>query len=112
MSKTRLAIASGTLASAARAVLLVIAIMPARTGVTKANFDLVKVGMTRAEVAAILGPPVYGYQECDLAPWVDFWNHDDGKDACVVEYLDDGVVDMHWLRNRETMADRIWRYLP
>jgi hypothetical protein len=112
MINKRLIVMGGAIAMAACAVLFVIAMLPPRVGVAKANFDRIKVGMTRADVATILGPPVYGYQECDLAPWVDFWNHDDGKDACVVEYFEDGVVDTHWLRNRETMVEKIRRWLP
>ena len=105
-------IVSGLLATAACVTLFVVAIMPARAGVTKANFGRINLGMTRAEVATILGTPVYGYQECELAPWVDYWNHDDGKDACVVEYFEGGVVDQHWLRDRETMVEKIRRWLP
>jgi hypothetical protein len=112
MARNRLMIMSGIMAGAVCAALLAIAMLPARAGVSKPNIDRVKVGMARAEVAIILGPPVYGYQECELAPLVDYWNHDDGKDACIVEYFEDGVVDMHWLRDRETMIDRLRRYLP
>ena len=111
MARNRLMIASGILAIAA-CVVLAVAILPARAGVTKANFNRVKIGMTRAEVTTILGPAVYGYQECELAPWVDFWNHDDGKDACVIEYFEGGVVDTHWLRDRESLIEKIRRCLP
>src|SRR5260370_20047910 len=35
----------------------VLALLPARQGVTKANFDRIEIGMTRPDVEAILGPP-------------------------------------------------------
>lgn len=57
MRKRRLLAVAGVLSVVAWLALLVLALKPADPGVTKANFDRIKVGMSRAEVEEIFGRP-------------------------------------------------------
>ena len=55
--RKRWLLATATMAGLVGVVLLVVAMLPPRPGVTKANFDRVEVGMTKTDVEAILGEP-------------------------------------------------------
>jgi len=70
------------------AVLIVLALLPARPGVTKANFDRIKVGMTQAEVEAIFGakPIAVGPRE-GLCEW-----QSDSNDLAIILCDAEGIV--------------------
>jgi hypothetical protein len=55
MKKKWLIITAASLLAGFGALLLVLALLPARPGVTKENFDRIELGMTRTEVEAIFG---------------------------------------------------------
>ena len=57
MKKKWWIIALATIAGCIGLAFLIPALRPWRPGVTKENFDRIEIGMTRAEVEAILGPP-------------------------------------------------------
>ena len=55
MTKKHLMVAVAILAACAPLVLAVLAILPPRPGISKANFDRITVGMSKAEIQEILG---------------------------------------------------------
>jgi hypothetical protein len=57
MLRNRWIVAAGGLASLVCAGLVVLAILPARPGITWTNFNRLESGMTQAEAEAILGGP-------------------------------------------------------
>jgi hypothetical protein len=57
MSKKRLLLCSAALGACAGLAILVPALWPEPPGVTYANFNRVEIGMSQAEVEAILGGP-------------------------------------------------------
>ena len=109
MTKKRL-ILIATLPLAIIVTVGVLAMLPSSSGVTKATFDRIKDGMTRAEVQEILrdNPEEVrtggAYRSCG-------WRGDDGSVVLVVLFLDDTVVDMRWRGPSETILDKIRRCL-
>jgi hypothetical protein len=89
----------------------VLAMLPPRPGVTKANFDRVKEGMTLAEVEEIFGrvrdlqgaSPVEGTV-------LMFWQETDGSWARI-EFLDDRVSATVWGDSDQTIINKIRRWL-
>jgi hypothetical protein len=84
-------------------------LLPAQPGVTKANFDRIEKGMTRAEVEAIFGgpgepphgmhgPPVFMMKGPDNA-------------SVIVEFDIGGAAEKHWFPTDETFADKMRRWL-
>jgi hypothetical protein len=86
-----------------------------RPGVTKANFDRIKEGMTRAEVEGVLG-------KCEVWPTAitvgggilsfEKWKGDDGARANLV--LFDGIVagdPKTWTPSTETITEKLCRWL-
>ena len=61
--RKRLILASATVLALACIVLATLAMLPPRPGVTKANFDRIKIGMTTMEVEAIFG------ESTEFIPW-------------------------------------------
>ena len=55
--RRRILLSAAVLAASVCIALGVLSLLPPRPGVTKANFDRIEVGMTLAEVEAILGEP-------------------------------------------------------
>jgi hypothetical protein len=96
--------------------LCVLAMIPPRPGVTKANYDRIETGMTKAEVEEI-----FGGKEIDLlaAPmknrsWDVFgrsvWTADDGSEAWI-SFGDDCVYQKRWYESAETFLDKLRRWL-
>jgi hypothetical protein len=81
-------------------VLVVLALLPPRPGVTKQNFDRIEVGMARAEVEAIFGgpanaswPPTWGNK-----PLENEWEDHVRGDAAIVNFDEnDRVASTAWL---------------
>jgi hypothetical protein len=89
----------------------VLAMMPPSPGVTKANFNRIEKGMTKAEVVQIFGGrgrPFLGDDES----WM-LWEADDGSWVTIV-FKDDGIADKHWQRwydSDKTLLDKLRRWL-
>jgi hypothetical protein len=88
-------------------VLLVLKMLPAKPGVTKANFDRIEDGMTLAEVEDIFGleRDVAAVKERAIA-----WEVGDGPWA-VVQLLDGRVAGKRWDSSNETVFGKISRWL-
>jgi hypothetical protein len=89
----------------------VLAMLPPSPGVTKANFDRIEKGMTKAEIEEVFGrkgnPAVEIGQR---ALGVLYWVEDDGSVAEII-ILDDGVMSKKWTNSNETMLQKIRRVL-
>jgi hypothetical protein len=95
--------------------LAALALRPPRPGVTKANFDRIQDGMTKAEVERLLGGtglPFHGFANQEpLRTFV--WSGDDGSIA-FVEITDNSVVSKQWRPSTESITDKLrrWLHLP
>jgi hypothetical protein len=97
-------------------VLGMLAMLPPRPGVTKANFDRIENGMTMVEVEKIFG----GKGHEILIPATDSvfvgfrvwfaWTASDGSGA-VITFSHNGVEHKGWEDSTETILDRIRRWL-
>ena len=71
-------------------------------GITQANVDRIQIGMTLAQVTAILGPPTYS------SPPVDYrWEGING--SAMVHFHDDGVRRKTYSPNQVTFWVRVKR---
>ncbi len=114
MRKNRWLLLGLLLACIVGVVLLVLALLPPRPGVTKKNFDRIKVGMARAEVEAIFGGPPKGL-------FGMHFQDDASGDSAIITFDDnDLVASMLWGPNLhddrtlwEKLLDRLpWREKP
>jgi hypothetical protein len=86
--------------------------LPPSPGVTRANFDRIEKGMTRAEVEEILGEKgdwrwiVQDREE--KSEWA--WRANDGPEA-VINFEMDCVTEKQWSGSNETFPDKIRRWL-
>jgi hypothetical protein len=110
----------------------VLTILPPRPGVTKANFDRIEVGMTKAQVEGIFGAEgevtrddkaliaeILGKEferdgkslkvRGDLSV-CRIWGANNGSGA-QIEFVDDCVVDKQWLETDESFLKKIRRWL-
>ena len=105
-------------------------LMSHRPGLSKANFDLVKKGMTKTEVKAILGDgndfnaqnmiePEANEENLDLLDdtkqfWLiddmELWRNPDGSAATVL-FVKGKVVFMGWGDSTETIVEKLRRWL-
>ena len=77
-----------------------------RSHVTKANFDRIQEGMTKAEVEQIFGEK--GEWDAEIDRLV--WQADDGTWASVW-FIDGCVTQTNWLNPNETLLEKIRRWL-
>jgi hypothetical protein len=90
----------------------VLVMLPPRPGVTKANFERIRKGMTVEEVKEVFGEthfrigPAWGKNT-----WVSFWS--DSKRSAAVCFDDDGcVIETQWrLIASETFLEKLRRWL-
>ena len=89
----------------------VLAILPPSPGVTKANFDRIEKGMTKAEVEEIFGGKGELFHEDDKA--LMYWDADDGSLA-LIRFVDNCVPDKTWYDSDETILGKLrrWLHLP
>jgi hypothetical protein len=94
-----------------------LAMMPPGPGVTKANFDRIKEGMTRAEVEEIFGGPAFKsfeYSRVDRRFYSSrIWCENNGNESAWIEFFDDeSVFRSEWSgSSNETFLDKICRWL-
>jgi hypothetical protein len=111
--KRRYLVCASTLAACVCIVLGVLAMMPARPGVTKANFDRIEEGMTQAEVDALLGKSRRGSSTMGGGTIITFADYlgDDGARAAIVFWNDRADGDKSWTDSTETLTDKLRRWL-
>jgi hypothetical protein len=97
----------------------ILAMLPARPGVTKANFDRIQVGMTKAEVEQIfdgeagkqlLTTAVAGLPDMPVEKKAYWWG-DEERSVAVVIFENDVVIRKEWGESDETVMQRICRWL-
>jgi hypothetical protein len=106
----------GALIAIALCVFAMLPAQPAQPGVTKANFDRIKVGMTRTEVEAILGVP-NSLHSVDAAviegieiKWFNAtWEK--GPAHVGVGLRNDIVTETRWFVPREPLLDKLRRWM-
>ena len=91
--RKRWLLAAGTMAGLVGVVLFVLAMLPPGPGVTKANFDRVEKGMTRAQVVAILGKATYEPPGWGGGP---YWTSNSGDEIRVRFDENQRVESMIW----------------
>jgi hypothetical protein len=109
----RIAVLAGSLAVAcATLVLVVFWLLQSHAGITKANFDRVALGMSRAQVQELFGgaanstsPSGRAWREIQGIQGVrtpdgmvhEVWGGDDG--AAIIQFNDEGIaVHTHWIQ--------------
>ena len=108
MTRKHLCAIVGVFVSVACLVLVTVAMLPPRHGVTKANFDCIHERMTREEVGRIFGRDGERY-----FPNLDdkiYWEADDGSLA-YISFTDGCVVDKIWDNYHEPLLDKFCRWL-
>jgi hypothetical protein len=117
MKRKHLLLIVGTTAAFVGLTLGALAMLPERPGVTKANFDRIKNGMTRVEVEGILGEP--SRNPLSLLSGRNIWTHVEwnGVDGARIHFtfLND-VIDINanagsWTPSSETIGDKFRRRL-
>lgn len=112
-NKRRYLISTVVIAAGVCVALAVFAMLPTHPGVTKANFDRIEKGMTRAEVEAVLG--IESTPLLEIRKWLpstsgEVWHHADGSSATIM--FDNGrVYIMHWSESTESLTDKLHRWL-
>ena len=111
--KKRYLIATALFALCVCLALGVLALLPPRPGVTKANFDRIEIGMTVAEVDQIFGPPSGYFDRTELIPkriitW-EGWQ-DDGMSEITFD-TNGCVKEMAWQYHETSFLKRIFRHL-
>jgi hypothetical protein len=108
-TKKRLILIS-TLLLAIAVTLGVFAMLPAGPGVTKANFDRIHEGMTKAEVEKIFGRE--GKEGARSGVETSFlWAADDGRWSTNIWFANNCVTEKHWHNSDEPIFKRIRRLL-
>lgn len=115
MKRKYLLLIVGTMTAYVGLALGALAMLPERPGVSKANFDRVKKGMTRAEAEAIFGMPASCYgQHWGLFSRVSVhWKSDDGARADFDLNNEIGIIDSDgtWTPSTETINEKFRRWL-
>ena len=111
MTRKRLGVIAGMFVSMACLVLVTLAMFPLRPGVTKANFDRIEEGMTRAQVEEFFGRPGTVIRHDGPGGKAAItWEADDRSGASV-GFLNDCVTGAIWNNSPETVPDKIRRWL-
>src|SRR4051794_959890 len=115
--RKRLLLSAAALVAIACVVLLVLAMLPPRPGVTKANFDRIEIGMTRSEVEIIFGEPSeatssttpLGGKTTTSDDWFQL-----GRGIANIYFNDELVVNKEWQAVPESFTQKIrrWLHLP
>jgi hypothetical protein len=107
-------VSGAILAGIAALVLGMLALLPGRPGVSKANFDRIEDGMTLAEVQAIMGrlpDIVFDMPDDEIAGRTLFvWNHADSSHASI-RFNGDKVTSKTFTPSTETFTDKLRRWL-
>jgi hypothetical protein len=113
--KRRYLISAAVLAACVGIAFGVLAMLPPRPGVTKANFDRIEKGMTREDVEVLFGGKgdwrwIVGDWEVK-SEWM--WRDNDGVEA-TINFENDCVTKKQWSGSDETIPDKLrrWLHLP
>jgi hypothetical protein len=108
MTRKPLVLLGGVMAACVGIGLGVLAMLPPKPGVTKANFDRIEEGMTRVDVDELFGGKV-PLERVDQG-WL--WDADDGSEVWIGFRGDrDRVFAKIWVDSNESIIDKIRRWL-
>lgn len=112
--KKRYLICTGVLAMCFVLVLVVLAMLPPRPGITKANFERIQDGMKFDEVKAIFGAPD-SFTDPSIEGWARrgqlLWVNDDRSGAAVCFDEKGKVFDKTWSDSTEGIGERLCRWI-
>lgn len=102
---------AGFLATGICLTLFTLAMLPPRAGVTKANFERIKIGMSEGEVWEIFGKkePAGAYPRANGSGVV--WDNDDGSSATIEFDLDFIVRKTNWSNSEEGLGEKLCRWI-
>jgi hypothetical protein len=112
--RKRLILATVAVAVIACIVLAALATLPPRSGVTKANFDRIKAGMSRAEVEELFGRPAdtsYLHGGLKIRHTVEVWHGVEGEATIICDEARGLVADEQWSARDESILQRVRRLL-
>jgi hypothetical protein len=92
--------------------LVVLAMLPPRPGVTKANFDRIEKEMTRVEVEEIFGKPStyrFAFGSGTGTRYIELWRNVDGSYASI-STQGDVIHSVHWHDSIETITEKLRRW--
>jgi hypothetical protein len=111
--RRRILLSAGLLAAAVGVALGVLALLPPRPGVTKANFDRIEVSMPEDRVLEIFGEPLR-VEKTGTRNWTsEKWIGHDG--ACAtVDIQNHSIIGTEWTPSTETIPGKLrrWLHLP
>jgi hypothetical protein len=111
MKAKRHIVCAGIFVACVALLLAVLVTMRSRNGVTKANYDRIKKGMTLAEVQEVFGGQgavFYGF----VNRRAYYWENEDRSNAIVLFHDDKNVVETaQWGDSTEGIGDRILRLI-
>lgn len=118
MKRRYLTVAVGLFAVAGIA-LGVLAMLPARSGVTKANFDRIEIGMTADDAERIFGCPatpelgwcVWSGRRFDEPSGGQGWIAKDRSAVAMISYQEGRIVEKAWSSLDESILKEIRRWL-
>jgi hypothetical protein len=114
MGRVHLLLIGGTIAPCVGLMLAALAMLPEHPGITKANFDRIREGMTQADAERI-----FGRRSRQLAvlcngsgvTYVEGWTGENGARAVFVFRNDVIWGDGRWIPSTETISDKLRRLL-
>jgi hypothetical protein len=109
--KKRYGTLAGFLATSVCLTLATLAMLPPRPGVTKANFDRIKIGMAEEDVFETFGKkePAGAYPSAGGSGCV--WNNDDGSSADIEFDLNFKVRKTSWSTPTEGIGEKLCRWI-
>ena len=117
MTRRRTLLLASLIAASVCVGLAVLAMLPPRPGVTKANFDRIEVGMQIEEVECILAGPGFSIDKLitrdEAGSGIILWQHSDGS-MVMIWPADKVVAKKKWVPSQETLLNKIrrWLHLP
>jgi hypothetical protein len=114
MTKKRWMVLASLLAAGVCLTLAVLALLPPRPGVTKANFDRIEEGMTLDEINTILGrSPDNVIEKNNQGEIWQYWTDYDGE-VWILLGNDSTLSDKRWIAYEGTFLQKVrqWLRLP
>jgi len=114
MAKRRWIVAGGILAGATTLWFLLFVAFPPRPGVTKANFDRIEKGMTRADVEELFGKPASGsylHGGKKIRHTCELWSGDEGSATIICDEEHGIVADKEWSTRKLSVLQTLRRWV-
>jgi hypothetical protein len=106
-------IRAGILAACVALALAVLATLPPRAGVTKANYDRIEEGMTLAEVQELFGKAGFVFHGYPNKPALAYCWENEGRSLAILFFDENGKVveKANWAESTESIGDKMLRLI-